>query len=155
MGKVTRRFFRGLLAMLGFSACTSTCGPAKLYGPPTSEYGVPHVSFTFKGRVLDKDGKPIPGIKVTPLIEVGRAGDPRLTDAEGQVEGGVNWLQEWDLERVGLAFEDEDGPENGGMFAPDTLYYKDLDVKQVKEGSGWDKGTFHADFEKTLSPKDR
>ena len=158
MGKVTKRFFRGLLAMLGFSACTTTCGdlpgPVDMYGAPVSEYGVPHVAFTYKGRVLDKDGNPIPGIKVTPVIEVRAAGEALHTDANGQVEGGVDWLQSWNLERVGLAFEDEDGPAGGGSFAKDTLYYKDLNVKQVEEGSGWDEGTFHADFEKTLSPED-
>ena len=151
MGKVTKRIFNGLLAMLGFSACT--CVAPKMYGTPAAEYGVPHVTFTFKGRVLDKDGNPIPGIKVTPVIEVGAAGEAQHTDTNGQVEGGIPWVQEWDRERIGLAFEDEDGPENGGAFARDTLYYKDLNVTQVKEGSGWDKGTFHADFEKTLSPE--
>ena len=158
MGKVSKRIFRSILAMLGFTACTTTCGdilePQDMYGPPVGEYGVPHVTFTFKGRVLDKDGKPIPGIKVTPVIEVRAAGESLHTDADGQVEGGVDWMQSWNLERIGIAFEDEDGPENGGSFARDTLHYKDLNVTQVAEGSGWDEGTFHADFEKTLSPKD-
>ena len=152
MGKVTKRLIHGLLTMLGFSACT--CVAPKMYGTPVAEYGTPHVTFTFKGRVLDKDGNPIPGIKVTPIIEVGAASDAQYTDAEGRVEGGIPWVAAWNKEKIGIAFEDEDGPENGGAFARDTLYYKDLNVKQVEEGRGWDEGTFHADFEKTLSPEE-
>lgn len=152
MGKVTKRLIHGLLTMMGFSACT--CVAPKMYGTPVAEYGTPHVTFTFKGRVLDKDGNPIPGIKVTPIIEVGAAGDAQYTNVEGKVEGGIPWVAAWDKEKIGIAFEDEDGPENGGAFAPDTLYYKDLNVKQVEEGRGWDEGTFHADFEKTLSPEE-
>ena len=158
MGKVTKRLIHGLLTMLGFSACTSTCGdlpePLDMYGAPVGEYGVPHVTLTFNGRVLDKDGQPIPGIKVTPLIEDGAAGDVLHTNADGQVEGRFDWLEAWDKERVGFAFADEDGPESGGAFAPDTLRYKDLKVEKVEEGSGWDQGTYHADFEKTLSPEE-
>ncbi len=157
MGKVTKRVIHGLLAMLGFSACTTTCGdlpgPLDMYGPPVAEYGVPHVEFTFKGRVLDKDGNPIPGIKVSPLIEVGSQGTLH-TDENGEVEGRLGFVQTWDLEKIGIAFEDEDGPENGGSFARDTLRFKDLNVQKVKEGSGWNEGTYHSDFEKTLTPKD-
>ena len=158
MGKLTKRVFHGLLALLGFSACTTTCGdlpePLDMYGSPVSDYGVPHVTFTYKGTVLDKDGKPIPGIKVTPIIEAGRGGDVQHTDANGQVEGRFGWLETWNKERIGFAFEDEDGEENGGSFARDSLRYKDLSVDQVEEGSGWDEGTFHADFQKVLTPKD-
>ena len=158
MAKLTKRLIHGILAMLGFTACTTTCGdlpePVDMYGPPVAEYGVPHVTFTYNGRVLDKNGKPIPGIKVTPIIEEVPMMDQVHTDADGKVEGRMDWVDAWDLERIGFAFEDEDGPENGGAFAPDTLRYKDLNVKQVEEGSGWNEGTFHSDFEKTLSPED-
>ena len=50
-----------------------------------------------------------------------------------------------------LTFEDIDGEENGGQFAPDTLRAKDLQIKFVENPEkGWNKGVYYITFEKKL-----
>ena len=47
-----------------------------------------------------------------------------------------------------LTFEDIDGEENGGQFAPDTLRAKDLQIKFVENPEkGWNKGVYYITFE--------
>ena len=155
------RIYRAIMGLLGF---TSACTPfAKLYGPPPTpeygvpapEYGTPYVELVVKGKVTDPDGKPVSGIQVTPFRRYGDKDYPDgkfLTDGSGNVEitkqeftGGMGALN--------FAFEDVDGPENGGRFAKDTVYNKDLDIKKVGEGSDhWSDGEFEVIFEKKLRP---
>ena len=124
-----------------------------------------------RGTVTDNDGNPLPGIKVKPLMgwwsdDVEKywgnsEDDPRYygvfhTDADGKVEV-ITSLDAWDAENedIRIAFEDEDGPQNGGSFARDTLFRKDLDIQKVSDGDGhWLEGKYQIDFQKKLSPED-
>jgi hypothetical protein len=70
--------------------------------------------------------------------------------ASGKVEMGTE-KYEYGYE-PNLAFEDIDGPENGS-FAPDTLFSKDLEAKQIAPGDGhWYGGAYEIVFEKKLRP---
>ena len=163
---MNHKLYRILLTMLGFAACApqpnpSTTDPADnppdtpvvehpdMYGPPAAEYGVPHVNLVIGGTVSDPDGNPIPGIKVTTLDwQSGKVS--QKTDAEGKVEMNTSL---WALEQFYIAFQDIDEAENGGTFAADTLYYKDLEIKQIGEAEGgWLVGTYQVDFDHKLKP---
>ena len=128
------------MAMLGF-ASFSSCEMKKMYGPPPApEYGVPYLELIVNGTVTDPAGNPIPGIRV----EDSYTGISGTTDASGKVVGLA-------LERTGepefdLYFKDPDGPDNGGSFARDTLFYKDMEIRQVEIS------TFELNFEKKLHP---
>ncbi len=142
------RLYRAVMSLLGFAAsCTPIMKP--MYGPAPAEYGTPHTDLVVRGTVTDQDGKPIPGIQVKAF----RAGVRMMaqeTDASGKVEMGTEHY-EYGYE-PNLAFEDIDGPENGS-FAPDTLFSKDLEAKQIAPGDGhWYGGAYEIVFEKKLRP---
>ena len=168
------KIYRSLLALLGFTACSTSPWdePLNMYGArPAPEYGTPHVNYVIRGTVTDNDGNPLPGIKVKPLMgwwsdDVEKywgnsEDDPRYygvfhTDADGKVEV-ITSLDAWDAENedIRIAFEDEDGPQNGGSFARDTLFRKDLDIQKVSDGDGhWLEGKYQIDFQKKLSPEE-
>ena len=145
-----------ILSFLGFSGCD-------LIGDvinPICEYGMPHATFEGKGTVKAEDtGNPIEGIKVKFRQHVdGREdenGKPYYeefefsSDKDGKVETSfVEWP---DVNDVEITFEDVDGEENGGRFAPDTLRGKDIkiDLDEDKESS-WNKGTYNISFEEKL-----
>ncbi|MBO4756643.1 MAG: radical SAM-associated putative lipoprotein [Bacteroidales bacterium] len=162
------KLYRVLLTMLGFAACAPQPNPGTtdstdnppdtpvenlsgMYGPPMAEYGVPHVNLVINGAVSDPDGNPIPGIKVSTWNWLSGQVSKK-TDAEGKVEMNTG-LESWDLEQLYIAFQDIDGPENGGTFAADTLHFKDLEVKQIGEAEGgWLDGTYQVDFDHQLKP---
>jgi putative lipoprotein (rSAM/lipoprotein system) len=127
------------------------------YGAPVAaEYGTPYVELIVKGKVTDPDGKPIPGIQVRPFYRYDGGHDyssgKYLTDDAGVLEKTL-YETHGTPEALNFAFEDLDGPENGGRFAKDTVYHKDLDIKKVDEGSDhWSEGKFEVIFEKKLRP---
>lgn len=133
------RIYRALMALLGFASFSCSC--AKMYGPqPAPEYGVPYLELmTIKGTVTDPDGNPIPGIRVKDSY----SGASVTTNASGKVELAVENAGPVEFD---LYFKDPDGMENGGSFAEDTLYFKDMAIRQV------DPGTFELNFEKKLQP---
>ena len=59
---------------------------------------------------------------------------------------------EWpDVEDIEFTFEDVDGAENGGWFAPDTLRGKDIKIElEEDKTSNWNKGTYHIYFDEKL-----
>ena len=87
-----------LLALLGFSAgCEDEM---------TAEYGCPFATYSVKGKVTDKAGAPIPGIRVS----LDREYDYKYTDSDGRfafVNHNTSFVPET------LRAEDVDGPENG------------------------------------------
>ena len=126
------RIYRTLLAMLGFSVASCRV----MYGSPEIlDWGIVNI----KGTVIDSEGNPIPGIQVKDSY----TDISSTTDASGEMEMSVEhvWNQEFDL-----CFEDPDGPENGGTFARDTLFYKDMNIRQVGAR------TFELNFKKKLHP---
>ena len=139
---MTKKIYRTLLAMLGFVSCAPFM---------KNMYGAPYVDLVVKGTVTDQTGNPVPGIRVT----IPELGPNQKTDASGKVEmkmslGGTQLLHEFNLQ-----FEDIDGPENGGTFATDTLYHKDMEINKVSDGDGsWNEGKYEVNFEKKLRPRE-
>lgn len=89
------RFLTRIFALFGMTLTCVAC-----YG---TEYTGFQTQFSASGRVCDKDGKPIQGIKVGML-----AGGSTYTDNEGgfYVQGDTK----------AVTFTDVDGMENGGAF---------------------------------------
>lgn len=149
--RYSNRVIAALLAALGFTACDSIGGDEPV------EYGTPNATFHFVGQVTDKDGKPIPGIKVTVSYDGQRLykhvgiKDSTMTDAEGRYQ--TETFSNFSADRHQVAFEDVDGAANGGEFLPDTVRAKEMQKKQLKKGSGWYTGDFELTADKQLKQK--
>ena len=145
-----------ILSLFGFSGCEGI--EDIIY--PKAEYGMPHATFAIKGTVKAEDtGNPVQGIKVKFRQHVDGMedanGNPRYTeiefssDQDGKVETSfVEWP---DADNIEFTFEDVDGAENGGWFAPDTLRGKDIKIElEEDKKSTWNKGTYHISFDEKL-----
>lgn len=147
-----------ILSFLGFTSC-EIIGP-DMYGPliGPAEYGMPHATFKLIGKVSAEDsGNPIEGIKVKFRQKLSDNDDNvnEFETASGK-DGKVNTsFTEWpDAENIELTFEDVDGEENGGSFAPDTLRQKDLNIEFVKDNnSSWHRGKYTISFDAKLKKK--
>lgn len=152
------RFCRWALPLLGVTAAASCeiVAPA-MYGPPPSGYedypvmyGTPTVEFSVKGKVVDSEGNPIPG------IEVSQGADSYMGYKVYTAEDGTfDYSSEdigFEMESISLTFTDLDGEENGGDF--ETLT-KDIPVEQTDPGDGiWDNGDYAAeDIEIVMNKK--
>ena len=117
----------GLLTLLGFSSCTEA-----------AEYGTPHATYEFKGKVTDVENNPIQGIKVEFEGEdmFAAEGKPTATTAsDGAFEVTMTG---WPVDLVKLYAMDVDGEANG-------LYKKDSVVVTIKDedfkkGKSWYRG---------------
>jgi putative lipoprotein (rSAM/lipoprotein system) len=139
-----------ILSLLGFNGCEENI----FIGPV--EYGMPHGTFVVKGTVEAEDtGAPVEGIKVKFRQHVdGREdenGKPYYeeiefsSDKDGKAE--TSFTQWPDVNDIEFTFEDVDGEENGGYFAPDTLRGKDIKVTlEEDKKSTWNKGTYNLSF---------
>jgi putative lipoprotein (rSAM/lipoprotein system) len=127
-----------LLGALGFSSC----GFIEI-GGGRCEYGEPHVDFEAAGKVTDKAGKGIEGIRVA-IRQDGNnwyrhRDDTLYTDKNGQFEMKRGLITVPDI--VHIVFEDIDGEANGGTFASQTVI--NPEIKQTKKGDGnWYNGAF-------------
>ena len=136
-----------ILSLLGFNSCEEI-----FLGPV--EYGEPYATFKIIGDVKSQEtGDPIEGIVVkfrqNPDGSVYSDRQPGFkTDKDGKVNKSFS---DWPSDNIELAFEDVDGEENGGTFAPDTLRKKDLkiDFVEAKE-SRWYEGEYTITFEAKL-----
>ena len=126
-----------LLALLGFG-----CEEAKELGP--CEYGVPHVTFSLKARVVDEAGNPIQGIEVRTKKGDEFDNNTGVSDFYGYIDAHSNYI--WPDTQYEVVFYDNDGPQNGGEF--ETLEMDIADkVVQTKEGDGnWNEGTYVAEL---------
>ncbi len=130
-----KRLIYILLGLLGFTSCEHFIG--------AEEYGVPHVSFSLKARVVDEAGKPIQGIEVR--TEDGGRFEYKtgFSDYQGYIDAyGGFWPG---TEHGKVQFIDIDGEANGGEF--ETLTVDIEKATQTEEGSGsWYHGTYTADL---------
>lgn len=108
-----------------------------------AEYGVPHVSFEVKARVVDEAGKPIQGIEVRTEDGGQFEYNTGFSDYQGYINAvGGFWPG---TERGKVQFIDIDGEANGGEF--ETLTVELKNVTQTEEGSGsWYGGAYTADL---------
>ena len=139
-----------LLALLGISA--TGCDFMRV------EYGVPHVHFNLKARVVDEAGKPIEGIEA----RVKQGWGDYDTPFENRT-GVTNYLGEIDAHTTNMhsmghtiVFLDPDGEANGGKFETKMVDITEH-IVQTDEGDGsWDNGSYVAeigDVVMTLEPE--
>lgn len=151
----TTRVLSGLLALLGFSACSDENGGGRV------EYGTPSVDFQVKGQVTDAEGNPIEGIQVVVKpkgdgfadMDTQRyvEADTAYTDAKGNFTSH----QLNDVFITGqLFFEDVDGEANGGTFQKDSVNLDEAEKVQLEEGDGWYDGRYELTFNKQLSKEE-
>ena len=139
-----------LLALLGISA--TGCDFMRV------EYGVPHVHFNLKARVVDEAGKPIEGIEA------------RVKQGWGDYDmpfenrtGVTNYLGEIDAHTANahsmdhtIVFLDPDGEANGGKFETKEVDIREYIVQTDEGDGGWDNGSYVAeigDVVMTLEPE--
>lgn len=128
-----KRLIYMLMALVGFGAVSCEEITEEVAG----EYGVPHVNFSLKARVVDEAGEPIEGIKV----RVDWVEEYTNQDGEISINGSV-----FTGSQNRVRFEDVDGEENGGEFETLTLDITDK-VEQTADGSGsWYDGAFKAEL---------
>lgn len=144
------RLLSGALVALGFTACDDENNPEDY----PLEYGTPTVEYRVKGTVTDEAGNPIENIRViirnawdnTPNPY---ADDTVYTDKQGAFANEMNTTGGIDKQKV--YFDDINGEANGGTFQPDSTSLTDMEVTQVKEGSGnWYQGQYEFTVEKKL-----
>ncbi|MBR5206241.1 MAG: radical SAM-associated putative lipoprotein [Alistipes sp.] len=130
-----KRLIYILFALLGFgfTSCEEI-GKA--------EYGVPHVSFKLKARVVDEAGKPIQGIEVRTEDDEPFEYNTGISDYKGNIDAyGGFWPG---AERGQVQFIDIDGEANGGEY--ETQLVKLTNVEQIGAGDGnWHEGSYRVD----------
>lgn len=128
-----KRLIYMLMALMGFGAVACE----EVNSDVAGEYGVPHVTFSLKARVVDEVGEPIEGIKVSANWIEGYTNQDGEININGSVFTGSQYR---------VTFEDVDGEENGGEFETLTLDITDQ-VEQSADGSGsWNDGAFKAEL---------
>ncbi len=127
----------GLLTLLGFASCSTSCG-----GSGIAEYGTPTAGYRALGRVTDEAGEPVKGIEVSRVAR-GLTADKTvigLTDEDGRfADKDYATASCGDIE---VTFTDIDGEENGGKFQSKTLTLDDFDATKVRDGEGWYNGDY-------------
>ena len=145
-----------LLGWLGFSSCEYIGGGLTMYGEP-------HADFKAAGKVTDKDGKAIEGIRVAIQRHRHYENTPGVIyDQNDWYENDTLYTNEnglYELRRsifskpddVTLVFEDIDGEEHGGSFVSQTA---SPEIKQTKKGDkSWYTGAFAVEADVTLEKK--
>ena len=102
------------------------------------EYGVPLVTFSVKGKVVDADSNPIPNIEIIWRDMYGKT----VTAEDGTFEYRNEDIG-FEMNDVTLTFTDVDGEENGGDFEPEEVQ---VPLTQTDPGDGnWDCGDYSAE----------
>ncbi len=117
------------LSILGFTIPMFGCDAPEMYGTPWADYEV-------KGKVLDADGDPIKGIKVS-LIE-----DQYNSQSTQSLENGTFKVSLGTIpfDKLKLTAQDIDGAENGGEFEEKTVELDFSKIKYTGESDGWYHG---------------
>ncbi len=117
------------LSILGFTIPMFGCDAPEMYGTPWADYEV-------KGKVLDADGDPIKGIKVS-LIE-----DQYNSQSTQSLENGTFKVSLGTIpfDKLKLTAQDIDGVENGGQFEEKTVELDFSKIKYTGESDGWYHG---------------
>lgn len=129
-----------LLALLGISA--TGCDFMRV------EYGVPHVHFNLKARVVDEAGKPIEGIEARVKQSWGDYNMPfenrtGISNYLGEID--AHTANAHSMEHI-IVFVDPDGEANGGKFESKTVDISEY-IVQTDEGDGsWDNGSYVAEI---------
>lgn len=125
--RLKKRLSYLLLALLGFSA--SACKE------PVDMYGTPRADTRTQGKVTDKSGNPIPGIRV-------QSNDDQSNATRTSADGSYDLAGKSTGKTTWLTFTDTDGPENGGQFAEKSLVVEFTEADRTAKSDGWYQGGF-------------
>ncbi len=112
-----------ILSLLGFATACEKLEQA------ADEYGVPYATYSVKGKVINQQGEPIPGIQVN----LEHAWYLIQTDANGDF--AYDKVETFPREQTRLKFTDIDGPENGS-YQEEIVSITFVENKDF-EGGGW------------------
>lgn len=130
------------LSILGFTIPMIGCDAPEMYGTPWADYEV-------KGKVLDADGDPIKGIKVS-LIE-----DQYNSQSTQSLENGTFKVSLGTIpfDKLKLTAQDIDGAENGGEFEEKTVELDFSKVEATGDKGAWYSGKFSIEQNIVLEEK--
>lgn len=156
------KLYRLLIALLGFAGFESCTGP-DMYGCPpipAPEYGCPSATFLFNANAHDQvSNEPIRHIRVSVLArgessyydnETGTV--KHREDCDTLARGSTNdeghaliLVQGAPITTYELAFDDIDGEENGGDYAPTNVVVttQSEDLNDPSSSNGWEGAITH------------
>ena len=135
MKKRVLKFYRWILALLGFATVSASCDD-RSGSRMVCMYGVPTMDYKVSGKVVGKSLDPVEGIEVSCSSSYG--GTTVLSGADGAFTLAD---QAFPSDTLKVTFKDIDGVQNGS--------YRDTTVsvalKKVKSGdSSWNLGEYEA-----------
>lgn len=140
--------------------------PARPRGEAALMYGVPTMDYVLKGRVIDKEGKPVKGMQVILVnqtvdispenMDEGNqfvrdyiASSSDTTDAEGTFECH---MKDVPIETQHVIVRDIDASKNG-IYEDQMMEVNFTKEDQTSEGRGWYVGTRTKDVDITVNKK--
>lgn len=137
---VTNKVLAGILTLLGFSMVS--CNTEEEYGSPYAEYEI-------KGKVVNEEGKAIPGIQVvlteTPSYTSSSYAycDTLQSGNKGEFNRNVGIHSVGNDQKFELRAKDIDGEDNGGLFEEETteVLFKKEDLKGASGNWYYGKAT--------------
>lgn len=117
------------LSILGFTIPMFGCDAPEMYGTPWADYEV-------KGKVLDADGDPIKGIKVS-LIEDQYNSQSTQSLENGSFKVSLGTIP---FDKLKLTAQDIDGAENGGEFEEKTVELDFSKIEYTGDKDAWYSG---------------
>lgn len=138
----SNKMLAGLLTLLGFSVVSCNT---------TEEYGCPYADYKIKGKVVDEEGSPIPGIQVItpdPWNEYGYLqADTVISNNSGEFTTQPPTSSFGDDITFKVTAKDIDGEANGGLFEE-----KETEVTFQKEDlKGASGNWFYGSAEKNVT----
>lgn len=127
-----------LIGWLGLSGCNRSEMNSGM-----CMYGTPTVSYRFKVKVVDQEGKPVENIQVGVMEDAPNA---RQTDSEGQTTVQGSYTGSYQDHDVTFVVRDIDGEKNG-VVTDLTRNEKITTADFVeKKRDGWENGTVSKDI---------
>jgi putative lipoprotein (rSAM/lipoprotein system) len=112
-------------------------------------YGTPWADYEVKGKVLDADGDPIKGIKVS-LIEDQYNSQSTQSLEDGTFKVSLGTIP---FDKLKLTAQDIDGAENGGEFEEKTVELDFSKVEATGDKGAWYSGKFSLEQDIVLEEK--
>lgn len=135
-----------LLALLGFAGVASSCETVRV---APAEYGTPYAEYTVKGRVTDRNDRPLENVTV------------RVSSGQNGVEWWEEYADRTDASGVYLV-EFGDFPaqtivvnatDTGGVYEQQTQQVV-LDADDFEGSDGWNRGHATVTVDMVLAEKD-
>jgi putative lipoprotein (rSAM/lipoprotein system) len=137
----------GVLALLGFAACSDN-------NEIENEYGTPTISYSATGVVTDESGIPIKGIQVIDNYPYSFP-DTTYTDEKGEFQIAKKQVTGWgedSFKGYKMKFNDTGSLNNEQAYRSDSASIKDMTVTQTENKKGsWNFGTLLITVKKKLT----